>query len=169
MAIGQGFNLVTPVQMLGLISAVANGGTRHKPLVIRRIEFPDGSPVEEQEPVSLGTLPASKNTLRIVKKCLRDAVNKPTGTGWIARVAGMDVAGKTGTAQVVGMPDDDDKKKNAVESIEHYHRDHGWFVAFAPAKEPRVAVAVLIEHGGHGSTSAAPIAREMIRTYLEVN
>lgn len=165
--IGQGFNLVTPVQMLGLISAVANGGTRHKPLVIRRIEFPDGSPVEEQAPVSLGTLPASKNTLRVVRNGLMDAVNKPTGTGWIARIAGIDVAGKTGTAQVVGMPDDDDKKKKAVESIEHYHRDHGWFVAFAPAKEPRVAVAVLIEHGGHGSTSAAPIAREMIRTYLE--
>jgi penicillin-binding protein 2 len=164
--IGQGFNLVTPVQMLGLISAVANGGTRYKPLVIRRIEFPDGSPVEEQEPVSLGTLPASKNTLRVVRKGLMDAVNKPTGTGWIARIAGMDVAGKTGTAQVVGMPDDDSKEK-AAESTERRYRDHGWFVAFAPAQEPRVAVAVLIEHGGHGSTSAAPIAREMIRTYLE--
>jgi penicillin-binding protein 2 len=93
-AIGQGFNLVTPVQMLGLISAVANGGTRHKPLVIKRIEFPDGSPIEEKAPISLGTLPASKNTLRVVKKGLRDAVNKPTGTGWIARIAGMDVAGK---------------------------------------------------------------------------
>ena len=97
---------------------------------------------------------------------MRDAVNKPTGTGWIARIAGMDVAGKTGTAQVVGMPDDDDKEKS-VESKERRYRDHGWFVAFAPAKEPRVAVAVLIEHGGHGSTSAAPIAREIIRTYLE--
>jgi penicillin-binding protein 2 len=80
--------------MLGLISAVANGGTRHKPLVIKRIEFPDGSPIEEKAPISLGTLPASKNTLRVVKKGLRDAVNKPTGTGWIARIAGMDVAGR---------------------------------------------------------------------------
>jgi len=162
--IGQGFNLVTPIQMLGLISAVANGGIRHKPLVIRRIEFPGGLPVKTQAPVSLGTLPASENTLRIVKKGLMDAVNKPTGTGWIARIAGVDVAGKTGTAQVVRMAEDDEDEP--IESKLLRHRDHGWFIAFAPAEEPRVAVAVLIEHGGHGSTAAGPIAREMIRTYL---
>jgi penicillin-binding protein 2 len=163
--IGQGFNLVTPIQMLGLISAVANGGIRHKPLVIRRIEFPGGLPVKTQAPVSLGTLPASENTLRIVKKGLMDAVNKPTGTGWIARIAGVDVAGKTGTAQVVRMAEDDEDEP--IESKLLRHRDHGWFIAFAPAEEPRIAVAVLIEHGGHGSTAAGPIAREMIKTYLE--
>jgi penicillin-binding protein 2 len=163
--IGQGFNLVTPIQMLGLISAVANGGIRYKPLVIRRIEFPGGLPVKTQAPVSLGTLPASKNTLRIVKKGLMDAVNKPTGTGWIARIAGVDVAGKTGTAQVVRMAEDDEDEP--IESKLLRHRDHGWFIAFAPAEEPRIAVAVLIEHGGHGSTAAGPIAREMIKTYLE--
>ncbi len=162
--IGQGFNLVTPIQMLGLISAVANGGIRHKPFVIRRIEFPGGLPVKTQAPVSLGTLPASENTLRIVKKGLMDAVNKPTGTGWIARIAGADVAGKTGTAQVVRMAEDDEDEP--IESKLLRHRDHGWFIAFAPAEEPRIAVAVLIEHGGHGSTAAGPIAREMIRTYL---
>ena len=163
--IGQGFNLVTPIQMLGLISAVANGGIRYKPLVIRRIEFPGGLPVKTQAPVSLGTLPASENTLRIVKKGLMDAVNKPTGTGWIARIAGVDVAGKTGTAQVVRMAEDDEDEP--IESKLLRHRDHGWFIAFAPAEEPRIAVAVLIEHGGHGSTAAGPIAREMIKTYLE--
>ncbi len=162
--IGQGFNLVTPIQMLGLISAVANGGIRYKPLVIRRIEFPGGLPVKTQAPVSLGTLPASENTLRIVKKGLMDAVNKPTGTGWIARIAGVDVAGKTGTAQVVRMAEDDEDER--IKSKLLRHRDHGWFIAFAPAEEPRIAVAVLIEHGGHGSTAAGPIAREMIRTYL---
>jgi penicillin-binding protein 2 len=165
--IGQGFNLVTPIQMLGLISAVANGGIRYKPLVIRRIEFPGGLPVKTQAPVSLGRLPASENTLRIVKKGLMDAVNKPTGTGWIARIAGVDVAGKTGTAQVVRMAEDDEDEP--IESKLLRHRDHGWFIAFAPAEEPRIAVAVLIEHGGHGSTAAGPIAREMIKTYLEVN
>jgi penicillin-binding protein 2 len=163
--IGQGFNLVTPIQMLGLISAVANGGIRYKPLVIRRIEFPGGLPVKTQAPVSLGRLPASENTLRIVKKGLMDAVNKPTGTGWIARIAGVDVAGKTGTAQVVRMAEDDEDEP--IESKLLRHRDHGWFIAFAPAEEPRIAVAVLIEHGGHGSTAAGPIAREMIKTYLE--
>lgn len=162
--IGQGFNLVTPIQMLGLISAVANGGTLYKPLVIQRIESPDGSAVKEQVPVSLGRLPASEKTLRIVKRGLTDAVNKPTGTAWIARVPGVDVAGKTGTAQVIAMPDDDED--NPVKSEKLHHRDHGWLIAFAPGKDPKMAVAVLIEHGGHGSTAAGPVAREMIKTYL---
>jgi penicillin-binding protein 2 len=165
--IGQGFNLVTPIQMLGLISAVANGGTRYKPLVVERIESPDGLPVKGEGPVSLGTLPASGKTLRIVKRGLTDAVNKPTGTGWIARIPGLAVAGKTGTAQVVRMADDDEDEP--IESKQLRHRDHGWFIASAPVQEPAVAVAVLIEHGGHGATAAGPIAREMIRTYLKVN
>ncbi|MBW1676610.1 MAG: penicillin-binding protein 2 [Deltaproteobacteria bacterium] len=166
-AIGQGFNLVTPIQMLSLISAVANGGIRYKPLVVRRIESSDGSLVKKEVPVPSGRLSVSDKTLEIVKRSLMDAVNKPRGTGWIARIAGIDVAGKTGTAQVVGM--EEDNKENPVES-EHLHlRDHAWFIAFAPAEQPRVAVAVLIEHGGHGSTAAGPIAREMIKTYLKVN
>ncbi|MCK4727288.1 MAG: penicillin-binding protein 2 [Desulfobacterales bacterium] len=165
-AIGQGFDLVTPIQMLSLISAVANGGIRYKPLVIRRIESSDGSLVKKQVPVPLGRLSASEKTLQIIKKSLMDAVNKPTGTGWIARIPGVDVAGKTGTAQVVSMAEDDDDKEKSVESTRLYHRDHAWFIAFAPAEEPRVAVAVLIEHGGHGSRAAGPVAREMIETYL---
>ncbi len=163
--IGQGFNLVTPTQMLGLISAVANGGTRYKPMVVARIESPEGLPVKRQESVTLGKLPASKRTLRLIKRGLTDAVNKPTGTGWIARVPGFDVAGKTGTAQVVRMADDDEDESEEIKQLRH--RDHGWFIAFAPIQEPRIAVAVLIEHGGHGATAAGPIAREMIRTYLE--
>ncbi len=166
-AIGQGFDLVTPIQMLSLISAVANGGIRYKPLVVRRIESSDGSLVKKEVPVPLGRLSVSDKTLQIVKRSLMDAVNKPTGTGWIARIPGIDVAGKTGTAQVVGMKEDN--KENPVESKHLHFRDHAWFIAFAPAEQPRVAVAVLIEHGGHGSTAAGPIAREMIKTYLKVN
>jgi penicillin-binding protein 2 len=162
--IGQGFNLVTPIQMLGLMSAVANGGTRFKPLVVERIETPDGLPVKGEQPVSLGTLPASPKTLRIIKRGLRDAVNKPTGTGWIVHIPDLGIAGKTGTAQVVRMADDDEDEP--IESKELRHRDHGWFVAYAPDRDPEIALAVLIEHGGHGATAAGPIAREMIRTYL---
>ena len=163
-AIGQGFDLVTPIQMLSLISAVANGGTLYKPLVVSRIESSDGSLVKKEVPVPLGGLPASEETLQIISGGLRDAVNKPTGTAWIARLSGVDVAGKTGTAQVVRM--EKDKKEIPIENIRLHLRDHAWFIAFAPAEEPRVAVAVLIEHGGHGSTTAGPIAREMIKTYL---
>jgi penicillin-binding protein 2 len=163
-AIGQGFNLVTPIQMLSLISAVANGGTRYKPLVVSRIESSGGSLVKKEVSVPVGRLSASEETLRIILGGLMDAVNKPTGTGWIARIAGVDVAGKTGTAQVARMDEDD--KDTPVESKRLHLRDHAWFIAFAPAEEPRIAVAVLAEHGGHGSTAAGPVAREMIKTYL---
>ena len=163
-AIGQGFDLVTPIQMLSLISAVANGGTRFKPLVVSRIESSDGSLVKKEVPVPMGRLPASEKTLQIIKTGLIDAVNKRTGTGWIARIPDIAVAGKTGTAQVVRMQEDN--KEKSEESILLHHRDHAWFIAFAPSEEPKVAVAVLIEHGGHGSTAAGPIAREMIKTYL---
>lgn len=164
-AIGQGFDLVTPIQMLSLISAVANGGTRYKPLVVSRIESSDGSLVKKEVPVPLGRLSASEETLQVISTGLIDAVNKPTGTGWVARVAGIDVAGKTGTAQVARMEADD--KDTSVETKRLHLRDHAWFIAFAPAEEPRISVAVLVEHGGHGSTAAGPIAREMIKTYLE--
>ncbi|HID28920.1 MAG TPA: penicillin-binding protein 2, partial [Desulfobacterales bacterium] len=163
-AIGQGFDLVTPIQALGLISAVANGGIRYKPLVVRRIESSEGSLVKKEVPVPLGRISASDKTLHIVKRGLLDAVNKPTGTGWIARIAGINMAGKTGTAQVVRM-EEDDKEQRGEDKHLHF-RDHAWFIAFAPAEEPKIAVAVLIEHGGHGSTEAGPVAREMIKTYL---
>jgi penicillin-binding protein 2 len=162
--IGQGFNLVTPVQMLSLISAVANGGIRYKPLVVSRIESPDGSLVEKQEPVALGRLPVSKERLQLIQKGLLDAVNKPRGTAWNSRIPGVGIAGKTGTAQVVAMPEDEE---NASEETEIRRlRDHAWFIAYAPGREPAIAVAVLIEHGGHGSSAAAPLAKEMIKAYL---
>jgi penicillin-binding protein 2 len=163
-AIGQGFDLVTPIQMLSLISSVANGGTRYKPLVVSRIESSDGSLVKKEVPVPLGKLPASEKTLQFILGGLRDAVNKPTGTAWIVRIPGVIVAGKTGTAQVVRM--EKDYKEVPIEDISFRLRDHAWFISFAPAEEPRIAVAVLIVHGGHGSTAAGPVAREMIKSYL---
>lgn len=163
-AIGQGFNLVTPIQMVSLVAALANGGTRYRPLVVERIKSVDGSTVELGVPEPLGMLRVSEKTLRLLRTGLVDAVNKRTGTGWIARIAGVQVAGKTGTAQVVAIEDDEDK---SGEETPFRFRDHAWFVAFAPAEDPRVAVAVLVEHGGHGASAAGPIAREMIRTYLE--
>lgn len=163
-AIGQGFNLVTPIQILSLMSAVANGGIRYKPLVVRQIVSSDGTLVKKEAPAPLGRLFASEKTLQIIKRGLTDAVNKPTGTGWIGRIPGIHVAGKTGTAQVASMEEGNNQKP--VESKHLHLRDHAWFVAFAPAKEPRIAVAVLIEHGGHGSRAAGPIAKEMIKAYL---
>jgi len=165
-AIGQGFNLVTPIQMVSLVAAVANGGTRYKPLVVGRIRGVDGSLVKVGAAEPVGKLAASDKTLELLRRGLVDAVNRREGTGWIARVRGVEVAGKTGTAQVVSMEKDHEGKP--LESIPFRLRDHAWFVAFAPAEAPRIAVAVLVEHGGHGSSAAGPIAREMIKTYLGI-
>ncbi|MBW2258972.1 MAG: penicillin-binding protein 2 [Deltaproteobacteria bacterium] len=165
--IGQGFNLVTPMQMLGLISAVANGGILYKPLVVRRIESPDGSFVKEQGPVPLGKLPVSQQRLHLIRKSLYNAVNKPGGTAWGSRIPGIGMAGKTGTAQVVGMPEDGEETSDENKILRF--RDHAWFIAYAPAKDPQIAVVVLIEHGGHGSSGAAPLAKKIVEKYLGID
>lgn len=162
-AIGQGYNLATPLQMLGVIAAVANGGTRYRPRVLKTIETAQGETVLTGKREIIGRLPVSEETLAVVRKGLWEAVNTPRGTAYRSRVKGIDMCGKTGTAQVVGMAQEDGEKKKDLAS---HLRDHAWFVAFAPAKDPRIAVAVIVEHGEHGSSAAAPIAREMVRTYL---
>jgi len=165
-AIGQGFNLVTPIQMATLTAAVANGGTLYKPLLVARIEDVNNEEVTFLEPEEVGRLPASDKTLERIRTGLVEVVNGDRGTGGSAKIDGVTVAGKTGTAQVVAMgerPDPDEEEK-----IPLRFRDHAWFVAYAPAKEPKIAVSVLVQHGGHGGATAGPIAGKMIRTYLGV-
>jgi penicillin-binding protein 2 len=163
-AIGQGYNLSTPLQMLVLTSALANGGTRYKPLILKSVRTADGNILIQSKRQVMGRLPAGKNTLSIVKKGLREVVNSPKGTGWIAHIKGMDISGKTGTAQVVGR--DSDSHLSEKDIPDHF-KAHAWFVSYAPSVDPQIAVAVFVEHGGHGSTAAAPIAREIIKIYLE--
>ncbi|MGD9334538.1 MAG: penicillin-binding protein 2 [Desulfobacterales bacterium] len=163
-AIGQGYDLSTPLQMLVLTSALANGGTRYKPLILQSVKTADGDIVIHNRRQVIGRLPAGKKTLSIVKRGLREVVNSPRGTGWIAHIKGIDVSGKTGTAQVVGRANDPHlSEKDMPEQF----KPHAWFVSYAPSVDPQIAVAVFVEHGGHGSTAAAPIAKEIIRTYLE--
>ena len=163
-AIGQGYDLATPLQMLVLTSALANGGTIYKPLILKSVKTADGKIVIQNKREVIGKLPAGKETLAIVKKGLWEVVNRPKGTGRIAHIKGIDISGKTGTAQVVGRKNDHDQfEKNVPERF----KAHAWFVAYAPSVDPQIAVAVLVEHGEHGSSAAAPIAREIIRTYLE--
>ncbi len=162
-AIGQCYNLVTPLQVLVLASALANGGTRYRPLIVKTIETAEGEMVYSSESQVTGKLPISQATLGIIKKGLWGVVNSQKGTGWIARINDIDISGKTGTAEVVSR-----KKDNAIPEKDSAPRlkPHAWFMAYAPSDDPQIAVVVLIEHGGHGSTSAAPIARELIKTYL---
>jgi penicillin-binding protein 2 len=165
-AIGQGFNLVTPVQMVSLISAIANGGTRFRPIIVKEIRDCDGRLIETAEAEILGRLPASRETLHIIQKGLGDAVNTRSGTGWSVRLPGSVMAGKTGTAQVVKLEDDSGDEE--VDEVPFRFRDHAWFIAYGPTKQARIAVAVLAEHAGHGSSAAGPIAREVVKTYLEL-
>jgi penicillin-binding protein 2 len=164
-AIGQGYDLVTPLQMAVLTAAVANGGVAYKPLILRSIESADGKVVFENQKQVLRKLSASRRTLDIVKRGLWEVVNTQGGTArTYARVRGIDVSGKTGTAQVIGRRKGDTSKK--IERASH-QQAHAWFVAYAPSNNPKIAVSVVVEHGEHGSSAAAPIAREIIKAYLQ--
>ena len=99
--------------------------------------------------------------MQIIREALIGVVNEKHGTGRRAAIEGVKVAGKTGTAQVVGL-----EKGEKGKIDEERFRDHAWFVAVAPADDPLIAVSVLVEHGGHGGSGAAPIAKEVIEHYL---
>ena len=109
-------------------------------------------------------LKAKQENLELIKSALTGVVNGPHGTGSRARVKGMLVAGKTGTAQVINL--ETEKSLRDGGEIPPEFRDHAWFVAIAPLENPKLALAILIEHGGHGGSAAAPIAKEMITAYL---
>ena len=161
-AIGQGYNLATPLQMLVLTSTVANGGTLYRPLILKQIETAEGKIVLDSEIQTRGKLPVSGRTLNIIRKGLWEVVNSPTGTARNARIPGVEISGKTGTAQVVGRKQDDAADKNTVPVI----KPHAWFVAYAPSLNPLIAVAVIVEHGEGGASVAAPIAREFLRLFF---
>jgi len=166
MAIGQGYLLVTPLQLLNLISSIANGGRVLKPQIAKRVEDVDGNVLEEYRPKQIGRLPISQRTLNEIKEALVDVVRDKRGTGRAARLAGVEIAGKTGTAQVIRLRGTGRRLK--PEEVPYEWRDHAWFVAYAPASDPEIAVVVLIEHGGHGGAAAAPIAGKMIKKYLDL-
>jgi penicillin-binding protein 2 len=132
-----------------------------KPRIVLKVEL-DGSVKESFPEEHLKDFRISKDTHSFIKNALTGVVNDSMGTGYKAKIKGVLVAGKTGTAQVAN-------KKNIsgeAEDVPWHLRDHAWFVAFAPADKPEIVVSVLIEHGGSGGTVAAPIAKEIIRVYL---
>lgn len=165
-AIGQGFVLVTPIQMALFYASIANGGKLVKPRVVQRVEDADGNVIKTIESEIRKEQIIRPSTLSFLQKALAGVVQEPFGTGRAARQEGIKVAGKTGTAQVVRMEEDEDE--NSDEEPYEF-RDHAWFIAFAPLEEPEILVAVLVEHGGHGGSAAAPIAREVMKEYFEYN
>ncbi len=162
-SIGQGFTLVTPLQMACLTAAVANDGTLYSPVYLEKMTGPDDRIVASFESDPKNKLPISESNLRIIKRALLGAVNDEKGTGNKCKLPDVLVAGKTGTAQVIGQD-----RRRQHENLNWEHRDHAWFVAYAPAERPELAVAVLCEHAGHGGSVAAPIARKIFKTWFQI-
>ncbi len=163
-SIGQGFNLVTPVQLAVAYAALANGGQRVVPRLVERLETWDGQVVRRVPPEAEGRAPLETRNSEVLADALVQAVQGRGGTGSRARIPGIVVAGKTGTTQVVslaaleGMPPSE---------IPLRLRDHALFAAFAPADAPEIVVVVVVEHGSSGGKTAAPIARAILERYFE--
>jgi penicillin-binding protein 2 len=165
-AIGQGYNLVTSLQMAVLTAAIGNGGALRTPLILKAFETQRKEMLPGDEIKNKGKLPVSKETLEIIQKGLWGVVNTMRGTARRIRVKGLEICGKTGTVQLVS------RKKNEMENDKEkpaHLKDHAWFISYAPAEDPKIAVAVIVEHGEHGSSGAAPLARDLITSYLKHN
>jgi penicillin-binding protein 2 len=172
-AIGQGFVQATPIQLAVAYNTIATEGKVVRPFVIKRIIDNDGKVVRETGEKVLRdlTLGAStgvsidKETFQVVKDGLRRVVQGARGTARHVHIPGADVAGKTGTTQVMGFSASD--IYTLCEKRPILQRHHGWFVAFAPADNPEIVVAALAEHSCHGSSGAGPVVREIIKSYFE--
>ena len=151
MSIGQGAVLVTPMQVARFMSSIANGGVLWKPRLVQRIERPEKGVVWSDSGSVNGHVELSPMVWAFLRQSLWAVVNDG-GTGAAARIPGLDIAGKTGTAQTIA-----NSKSSRGE-------DHAWFASFAPVKDPEVVVIVLVERGGHGGEVAAPIARKIYNT-----
>lgn len=160
--IGQGYNLVTPLQLAFATATLANDGVAFQPHLVKEIRRADGV-VVLTEKKQLFDMQINPDYLKLVKSAM-EAVTKPGGTAAGANYGvTYRLAGKTGTAQVITLKQGEKYEK---EKISEYNRDHAWFIAFAPADKPRIALAVLVENGGHGGSTAAPISRKVMDYYL---
>jgi penicillin-binding protein 2 len=159
-AIGQGYVTVTPLQMASLMGTVANNGVSYRPRLVQAVMDRASGNLQELPAVPRGKINAKPETFRIIKEALADVVTKGTATK--AKSAIVTIGGKTGTAQVAAL------RTGPEENIPKKFRDHAWFVAFAPVESPKIAVVVLAEHMGHGGSAAAPLAKEIIETYMKL-
>jgi penicillin-binding protein 2 len=160
--IGQGYNLVTPLQLASATAILANGGQVFRPHLVQHIQNAQTNELETVEPFPIAQVPLQPRHLDLVRDAMVD-VTRPGGTAaWAGSGAKYSFAGKTGTAQVIGLKG----QKYDEDAIDERYRDHALFIAFAPAEAPKIAVALLVENGGHGSSTAAPIARKVFDYYL---
>jgi penicillin-binding protein 2 len=161
--IGQGYLLATPIQLAAAVATLANGGTPVHPRLVRAVQDARTQQMREL-PVRAGEPLAIKpEHVEMIRAAMID-VTRPGGTAVrVAQGAPYLVAGKTGTAQVVGMKAGE---KYDEKRVKERNRDHALFIAYAPADDPKIALAILVENGGHGGSTAGPIAREVFDYFL---
>jgi len=165
-AIGQGFNLVTPIQLLTAYAALTNGGDVYQPHLAKAIVGPDGKVLRTLLPEARKKLILSPETVELLKAGLQGVVNEPGGTARSARLDDIKVGGKTGTTQVVAMRAD---QRVRGEDLTYWFRDHAWFASFAPVEDPRIALVVFIEHSGYsGGHAAAPVAGKILKSFFDL-
>jgi penicillin-binding protein 2 len=146
--IGQGRLLVTPIQMVSVVATIANGGTVYHPYIVKQIEDGNGKIIRQMNPSVINKIELSEDTLAAVRKGMWSVVNAG-GTGTMAKLPDIEVAGKTGTAQKVG------------------EKDLAWFCGYAPYDKPEIVVLAMVEEGGFGGVAAAPLTGEMMSTYFK--
>lgn len=164
-AIGQSFVLTTTIQLANAYASLVNGGTLFKPHVIKQIQSEDGKTLKDFTAQILDKTKLKQETIDLVTQGLWGVINIPGGTAYSQHIPGMEFAGKTGTVQVVTQKAE--KIYQKCENLRYNQRHHGVFVGYAPIKNPSIVVAVVAEHACSGSHGAAPIAREVIKTYLQ--
>jgi penicillin-binding protein 2 len=160
-SIGQGYVTVTPVQMASLIGTVGNEGVLYQPRLVKAVLERASGRLRDVVPTSRGQVKLRRPTLRLIRDALAGVVTEGTAKRALSTL--VSIAGKTGTAQTAALrtgPEDQIPKK---------FRDHAWFVSYAPVEAPRIAVAVLVEHMGHGGSAAAPLAKQMIEAYVTLH
>ncbi|MEJ5199593.1 MAG: penicillin-binding transpeptidase domain-containing protein, partial [Anaerolineae bacterium] len=165
-SIGQGFLLATPLQMANATAVIANRGYLYRPQLVDHITDAEGKVVRPFRAEIRREVPVDPTHLDTIREGMYGAVNWPQGTAANARVPGIAVAGKTGTAEFArdwdkdGQPDRDAKGNLPT---------HAWFTAFAPYQDPEIVVTVFVANGGEGSSVAAPIAAKVLRAYFHVD
>ncbi len=164
-SIGQGYTTTTPLQTAVMVSSIFNGGNVYVPRLVEAIEDPLTDNRTIIPPVLSTTISIPKPVRDMVMKGLVMAVEDKSGTSWRARTGGVHLGGKTGTAQVVSLKRTENMKE---EEIPEHWRDHSWFAGIYPAENPRYTIVVMIEHGGSGGRSSAPVAGAIANKMLDL-
>ena len=165
-SIGQGYMLTTPLQLAVMTAYIANHGTMYQPRFVRAIRPPGTAKFENMQPTPMTRVKVDdENYWKAIEQAMVSVVHAPNGTARrIGADANYQIAGKTGTAQVFGIAQDEEYDKDATPK---HLQDHALFVAYAPVENPVIALAVVVENGGSGSGTAAPVARKILDAYLQ--